>query len=67
MVRRPIIRYSLVLAGLLPFAGLSIGCGKSDSGPPPGATTTDVEPPTVTLGDPAGKPDDSAKPAEGKK
>jgi hypothetical protein len=47
----------LMLATLLPV----LGCGKSDSGPPPGANT-DVTAPSVTLPtDTQGSPTDAAQ------
>jgi hypothetical protein len=63
MVQSRVIRYSV--ASLVLVLPLSLGCGKSDKGPPPGATV-ETGPPNVTIGLPtdseAGSPN---KPAEG--
>ena len=62
MVRGPAIRYSV--ASLVLALPLALGCGKSDKGPPPGATV-EVGPPNVTIGSSTDTQAGSTKPAEG--
>jgi len=64
MVRRQAFRY--IVASLVLVLPLAVGCGKSDKGPPPGATV-EVGPPNVTIGSPTEPPAGSTKPAEGSK
>jgi hypothetical protein len=59
MVRRLSIGY---IAGLMLSALTLLGCGKSDSGPPPGATV-DVTPPSVEIDSPMDSPASATKSA----
>ena len=62
MVRSRAIRY--IVASLVLVFPLALGCGKSDKGPPPGATV-EVGPPNVTIGLPTDSQAGSTKPAAG--
>lgn len=62
MSARQAFRY--IVASLVLVLPLAAGCGKSDKGPPPGATYENG-PPNVTIEPPAGSQPESKKPAEG--
>ena len=62
MVRRAAFRY--IVASLVLILPLAVGCGKSDKGPPPGATV-EVGPPNITIGSPTDSQAGSTKPADG--
>jgi hypothetical protein len=62
MVGRQAFRY--IVTSLVLVLPLAVGCGKSDKGPPPGATV-EVGPPNVTIEMPKDSQADPNQPAEG--
>lgn len=62
MARQSAFRY--IVASLALALACAAGCGKSDKGPPPGATV-ELGPPNVTIGSPTDNQAGNNKPAEG--